>query len=83
MWVDRMANESECLHFIDEFDKPVWGGAAISRLINRSERATYHLFEKGDLDADKVGGRLVSTLRRLLRQFGGGGNAGNSHAPKQ
>ena len=42
-----------------------------ARQINRAPRATYHLLENGHLDADRVGGRWVSTPRRLREQFAG------------
>jgi hypothetical protein len=54
-----------------ELDRPLWGAEAIAREINRAPRATYHLLENGHLDADRVGGRWVSTPRRLREQFGG------------
>jgi hypothetical protein len=54
-----------------ELDRPLWGAEAIAREINRAPRATYHLLENGYLDADRVGGRWVSTPRRLREQFAG------------
>jgi hypothetical protein len=54
-----------------ELDRPLWGARAIAREINRAQRATYHLLENGHLDADRVGGRWVSTPRRLREQFRG------------
>jgi hypothetical protein len=48
-------------------DTPVWGAAAIGRVIGRSERQAYHLLERRLLDASKVGALWVSTPRRLLR----------------
>jgi hypothetical protein len=55
----------------DDLDRPLWGAEAIAREINRAPRATYHLLEKGHLDADRIGGRWVSTPRRLRGQFAG------------
>ena len=55
----------------DKLDCPLWGAQAIARAINRAPRATYHLLENGHLDADRVGGRWVSTPRRLRDQFAG------------
>ena len=55
----------------DELDRPLWGAEAIAREIKREPRATYHLLENGRLDADRVGGRWVSTPRRLRAQFAG------------
>jgi hypothetical protein len=56
-----------------DLDRPIWGADAIARAINRAPRATYHLLENGHLDADRVGGRWVSTPRRLREQFAGTG----------
>jgi hypothetical protein len=50
----------------DSLDKPVWGANKIAEVINRSPRSTFHLLEKGYIDADKVGHQWVSTRRRLL-----------------
>ena len=55
----------------DDLDRPLWGAEAIAREINRAPRATYHLLENGHLDADRVGGRWVSTPRRSREQFAG------------
>jgi hypothetical protein len=55
----------------DDLDRPIWGAEAIAREINRAPRAVYHLLENGHLDADRVGGRWVSTPRRLREQFAG------------
>jgi len=56
---------------IDDLDRPLWGAAAIGEVIEKNAPQTLHLLEKGRLDADKVGGRWVSTARRLLVQFAG------------
>jgi hypothetical protein len=50
----------------DSLDVPVWGAAAIGRVINREARPTFHMLENGQLPAEKIGGRWVSTPRRLL-----------------
>lgn len=65
-----MVTEIKQPHF-DDLDRPLWGAQAIAREINRAPRAAYHLLEKGRLDADRVGGRWVSTPRRLRAQFAG------------
>ena len=49
-----------------DLDTPVWGAAAIARVINRTERQAFHLLERGHLPADKVGKLWVSTPRKLL-----------------
>jgi hypothetical protein len=55
------SNESTAL----DLDTPIWGAAEIAREIGRSERATFHLLESGSLPATKVGGRWVTSPRRL------------------
>lgn len=35
----------------------VWGAEAIAKIIGRSQRATFHMLESGELPAKKVGGR--------------------------
>jgi hypothetical protein len=56
----------------DKFlDTPVWGAAAIGQVINRPPRPTFHLLEAGQLPAEKIGGRWVSTPRRLLGRIHG------------
>ncbi|MBT1155756.1 DNA-binding protein [Aminobacter anthyllidis] len=47
----------------------VWGATAIAELIGRSARATFHMLEKGELPAKKVGGRWVAERGALLRFF--------------
>ena len=63
---------AETLTEENDLDRPLWGAQAIARAINRAPRAAYHLLEKGHLDADRVGGRWVTTPRRLRAQFAGG-----------
>jgi len=50
----------------------IWGGRAIAKVIGRSPRITFHLLEKGELPAKKVGGRWVAERGQLLRFFQGG-----------
>lgn len=47
----------------------VWEVAAISKLIGRTERQTFHLLNSGALPAKKVGGRWVANRNRLLNFF--------------
>lgn len=47
----------------------VWGGEDIAKLIGRSRRITFHLLEKGELPAKKVGGRWVAERGRLVAFF--------------
>ena len=49
-----------------ELDAPVWGIGNIAKIINRTQRATYHLVANGKLPANKIGERYVSTRRKLL-----------------
>jgi hypothetical protein len=44
----------------------VWECRAIARMINRTERATFHMLESGALPARKVKGRWVASRRDLL-----------------
>jgi len=48
----------------------IWGCKAISEEIERSQRATFHLLERGELPAKKVGGRWVAVRRALRAHFG-------------
>jgi hypothetical protein len=50
----------------ENLDDPVWGAAAIGRVIGRSERQAFYLLERKLVDATKVGNAWVSTRRRLL-----------------
>ncbi len=59
---------SSQLNHID-LDAPVWGIGNFGKIINRTERATYHLIANGKLPANKVGDRYVSTPRKLLSAF--------------
>lgn len=45
----------------------VWGCAEIAKVIGRSTRATFHMLEKGELPARKVGKRWVAERGKLLR----------------
>lgn len=47
----------------------VWGAEAIAAVIGRSARATFHMLEKGELPAKKVGGRWVAERGKLLSFF--------------
>lgn len=47
----------------------VWEVAAISKLIGRNERQTFHLLNTGALPAKKVGGRWVAERSRLINFF--------------
>ena len=54
---------------VDDLDTPVWGAEAIGRVIKRSEGEAFYLLINKLIDAGKVGGRWVSTPRRLLRSL--------------
>ena len=47
----------------------VWGVRAISKLIGRTERQTFHLLSGGQLPAKKVGERWVTKRDALTRFF--------------
>lgn len=46
----------------------VWGCKAIASVIGRTERATFHMLEKGELPARQVGQRWVAS-RAALEAF--------------
>jgi hypothetical protein len=52
---------------MDDFDldKPVYGARAIGRVMGLSEAQAFHALEGGRLDANKFGGKWMSTVRRL------------------
>lgn len=47
----------------------IWGAAAISKLIGRSQRSTFHMLECGALPARKVSGRWVIERSKLIDFF--------------
>ncbi|WP_370194860.1 MULTISPECIES: helix-turn-helix domain-containing protein [Aurantimonas] len=47
----------------------VWGAAEIAKIISRSSRSTFHMLEKGELPARKVGGRWVIERSKLAAFF--------------
>ncbi|MBX5008157.1 DNA-binding protein [Rhizobium lentis] len=47
----------------------VWGAEAIGELIGRSSRITFHMLERGELPAKKVGGRWVVERSKLIAFF--------------
>lgn len=48
----------------------LWGCRAIAEFIGKSERATYHMLERGLLPARRLGGQWVARRSRLLEIFG-------------
>jgi hypothetical protein len=57
---------------IKDNDELVWGADAISRIINRTERQTFHLLKTGAIKSvKKVGGRYAGYPSALRREFGG------------
>ena len=54
----------------DFLDRPLWGWRAIGQHIGKPRRQTYHLLERGFIDASKVGYQWTSTPRRLNRSLG-------------
>ena len=51
--------------------QPVWGAAAIGRVINRSEQQTHYLLRQGFIrSAKKVGAHWCASPEALLREFG-------------
>lgn len=47
----------------------VWGATEIAKVIGRSARSTFHMLEKGELPARKVGSRWVADRRNLIDFF--------------
>ncbi len=47
----------------------IWEVSEIAKLIGRSERQTFHMLNKGELPAKKVGGRWVAERNKLLAFF--------------
>jgi hypothetical protein len=47
----------------------IWGAQAIAEAIGRTERITFHLLEKGEIPAKKVGGRWVASRTKLLEHL--------------
>lgn len=47
----------------------IWGGEEIAKAIGRPRRITFHLLEKGELPAKKVGGRWVAERGKLIKFF--------------
>lgn len=53
----------------------VWGAEAIAKFLGRTRRSTFHLLEKGELPARKVGGRWVASRGELMTAIVGTGRA--------
>lgn len=49
----------------------VWGAAAIGEVINKDERATFHLLQKRRLPVQQVGGMYAASRKKLLAYLGG------------
>ena len=47
----------------------IWGAADIATIIGRSQRATFHMLDNGELPAKKVGGRWVAERSKLIAFF--------------
>jgi hypothetical protein len=47
----------------------IWEVSDIARIIGRSERQTFHMLNKGELPAKKVGGRWVIERSKLIAFF--------------
>jgi hypothetical protein len=52
-------------------DTPIYGAAAISKIVNLTPRQTVYCLELGHLPATKVGARWATTPRRLLNFING------------
>ncbi len=47
----------------------IWEVSDIAKIIGRSERQTFHMLNKGELPAKKVGGRWVAERNALIAFF--------------
>lgn len=56
----------------DSDSKILWGAESIAREIGRPTRAVFHLLEKRELPARKVGGRWAADRDVLAAFFRGG-----------
>jgi hypothetical protein len=65
------SQEKENSESQNDLDRPVWGVAAIAKIIGRNPRQAHYLLMRGLIDADQKGKLWVSTRRRLLAQFVG------------
>jgi hypothetical protein len=57
--------------FVVEDHDQKWGAAAIGKVINKPERAAFHLLEEGKLPAQKIGGMWTASSRKLLAFLSG------------
>jgi hypothetical protein len=54
-----------------ETDRPVWGAAAIGRVIGKNARSTHHLLSRGLIkSARQVGHQWCAIPSALRREFG-------------
>lgn len=53
----------------------IWGAESIAEALGRTRRSTFHLLEKGEIPAKKVGGRWVASRDALRKHFEGVANA--------
>jgi hypothetical protein len=55
----------------DDPDRPVWGAAAIGRIIGKNQRSTHHLLSRGLIkSARRVGHQWTAVPSALRREFG-------------
>ncbi len=47
----------------------LWGCAAIAKVIGKTQRATFHLLERGQIPARKVGAQWCVSRRKLREYF--------------
>jgi excisionase family DNA binding protein len=56
----------------DILDQPVWNADEMAKVLGRTKRQVFHMLHSGHIDASRIGGRWVSTRRRLLKNIVGG-----------
>jgi hypothetical protein len=47
----------------------IWEVAEIAKIIGRTNRQTFHMLNKGEIPAKKVGGRWVAERSKLIAFF--------------
>lgn len=68
--MNKMAPSTKGLELImRENMQLVWEVSEIAKIIGRSNRQTFHMLNKGELPAKKVGGRWVAERGKLIAFF--------------
>jgi hypothetical protein len=62
----------------DDLDTPGYGAAFVAKVLNLrnkktgelDDRQAYYVVERGYVDVDRIGRKIISTKRRLLKSVG-------------